>query len=267
MRVATLLCFLATSFMVVALSGAVEYKYLRNERLKEWYAGRTSIWTRDDKIPLIFGEEVLFKEEGECTSIVNATLYIIPLPYALVKEEMSNAVAKKFGIASSREFSQRLDQLYLYDSEESKSYVFEKARDLGIILGNYIKNKIISDPYNQYERSFFGKPKYFSVLEVEIADGRSIFQKPYTLIQVRRKDHWPDWANLHELIPRLPWKQTWIYYIVTRGEVEFIEGFFNHLRPPFVLLYLNNYITSLSDHRFLIRLVSDLDDQLKQKRR
>jgi hypothetical protein len=146
----------------------------------------------------------------------------------------------------------------LYDSEESKSYVSEKAKDIGIILGKYVGNKIISDPYNQYERSFFGKPKYFSVLEVEIADGRSIFQKPYTLIEMRRKDHWPDWADLHELIPRLPWKQTWIDYIVTRGEVQFIEGLLNHLRPPFVLSYLNEYIISLSDHRFLIRLVSDL---------
>ena len=244
--------------MAAALSNAAEYKYLSSQRLVEWYASHTSIWTRDDKVPLMFGEDVLFKEEGECTNIVNGTLYIVPLPYALVKEQIANAVAKKFGIASSREFSWSLDRGYLYDSEESKSYALEKARDLGITLGKYIKNEVISAPYNQYQRSFLGKPKYFSVLEVEIADGKSIFQKPYTLIQLRRKDHWPDWANLHELIPRLPWKQTWIYYLVTRGEVEFMEGLFNRLRSPFVLSYLNNYITSLSDYRFLLRLASDL---------
>ena len=229
MKIAMILCFLAIAFVIGSASIAKEHNYLNREQLEELYGEHTSLMTRDDKVPLVFNEKVLFTEGR---GIARTILFVVPLPYKVVKEQLSDAIEEEFGIKGAKEYPWRLDQVY----RPEVGHV-EKARRLGIILGKYIETRIISDRYNEYERSIFGKPKYYSELEVEIADGESIFNKSYSLIQLRRKDHWPDWSGGHPVIQWLPWKTTMYDYIVTKGEVEFVVDVLNNIKAPFILSY------------------------------
>ncbi len=103
MKVAMLLFFLGTSCIVG--SGLGEYQYLNSEQLKKWYEEHTSLAARHDKVPLVFDEEVLFTEEE---GIAIGILFVIPIPYDVVKEKVSNAIAREFGIKSTRESTWRL---------------------------------------------------------------------------------------------------------------------------------------------------------------
>jgi hypothetical protein len=206
-------------------------------------------WMGLGSIPRELGEKVLRDEQASALYAVNLVI-LVNAEYTFVLNELRNVLSDKMGIAREMDgVHGNLGERHPWKKTTRERFDGAAWPPLGVGLVAFqslgmrfdppIESVLMSRPYNRTE-----KVTGFSELSLRISDGRGVFGKTVTVIQMTRHDSSKEWFKLGHLglppIP-LPFKVQEDRNLVTDTEIALIEQLKNRLPTSPAVRYFVPY--------------------------